>query len=100
MDHLTCDRCGGGLLLDEDVRYEVKIEVKAAYDVLELTAEDIQRDHTEEIRRLQEQAARMTEQELEDQVYKVFHLDLCATCQKRYIRDPFNLTPGAPQSGS
>ena len=32
MDKLTCDLCGQGLLLDSAVRYEVKIEVKAAYD--------------------------------------------------------------------
>jgi len=41
MDRLTCDRCGSGLLLDAPVRYEVRIEVKSAYDPLELTEEDL-----------------------------------------------------------
>ena len=46
MDHLTCDRCGNGLLLDAPVRYEVRIEVKSAYDPLELTREDLDRAGT------------------------------------------------------
>jgi hypothetical protein len=32
MNHSTCDGCGGELLTDSEVRYEVRIEVKAAYD--------------------------------------------------------------------
>ena len=43
MDHLTCDRCGGGLLLDAPVRYEVRIEVKSASDPLEVMQEDLDR---------------------------------------------------------
>ena len=31
MNHSTCDGCGGELLTDSEVRYEVRIEVKAAY---------------------------------------------------------------------
>jgi len=34
MGHRTCDQCGQELLKDIPVRYEVKIEVKAAYDPL------------------------------------------------------------------
>lgn len=41
MDRLTCDRCGAGLLLDAPVRYEVRLEVKSAYDPLELSEEDL-----------------------------------------------------------
>ena len=40
MEGITCDRCGKSLLIDESVRYEVKIVVQAAYDPMELTAED------------------------------------------------------------
>ena len=88
MDHLTCDRCGKGLLLDEDVRYEVRIQVKSAYDPLELTADEIARDHAAEMRALLEKMKSMDAGDLEDQVHKEFELDLCAACQRDYIRDP------------
>ena len=41
MNHQTCDLCGQELLARSEVRYEVRIEVKAAYDPLEITEEDL-----------------------------------------------------------
>lgn len=91
MDRLTCDLCGNGLYHDVDVRYEVRIEVKAAYDVLEITRDDLEKDHDAEIDELLASAGSMTEEELEAQVYKKFLFDLCATCQRKYLRDPLGL---------
>jgi hypothetical protein len=80
--------CGKGLLVDEDVRYEVTIEVKSAYDPMEITDEDLKKDHITEIKRLLQQMAGMDQQELEDEVYKVFKFDLCRTCQKKFLKNP------------
>lgn len=88
MDGLTCDLCGKALLVYDSVRYEVRIEVYAAYDPLELTPDDLTQDHRAEIRRLLEQMADRDPQELEDSVHKAFRFDLCPTCQRRYLRDP------------
>jgi hypothetical protein len=88
MDRLTCDRCGKPLLVGEAVRYEARIQVYAAYDPLELTADDLARDHQAEIRALLDRMRDMDPQELEDSVFKEFRLDLCMACQRRFLRDP------------
>lgn len=87
MDRLTCDRCGGGLLLDLPVRYEVSIEVKSAYDPLELTSEDLV-DAEAEMKRLIEKLRQVSPDAAQDEVYRKFRFDLCATCQKAYLKNP------------
>ncbi len=86
-----CDICGKALLIDEDVRYLLRIEVFAAYDPLELTKEDLQKATREEIGRLIEKMRDMSPEELEDSVYKKFAFQLCPVCQRRYIKDPLRL---------
>ena len=88
MIHYSCDMCGKGLLVDEEVRYIVKIEVYAAYDPLELTEEDLEQDHLQEISKLYEQTEGMSEDELQEEIYKNFRFDLCMTCQRQYLEDP------------
>ncbi len=88
MDHATCDLCGKVLLVHENARYEVRIQVYAAYDPMELTHEDLARDSREQLRRLLERLAEMDPQEIEDSVYKEFLFDLCPACQRRYLQRP------------
>lgn len=88
MFKFICDICGKGLLVEEDVRYEVKIEVKSAYDPMEITRNDLQKDFQNEILELLNLLAARDPQELQDEVYKVFQFDLCRQCQKRYIQNP------------
>jgi len=88
MLHYSCDMCGKQLLVEEDVRYVVKIEAFAAADPLEITEEDLEKDHLIEISKLIKQLEQMDPQELEDQVYKSFRFDLCPECHRRYLRDP------------
>ncbi len=87
MDRLTCDRCGGGLLLDAPVRYEVRIEVKSAYDPLELTTEDLAKA-ADELKRAIEALQGYSAQKAQDEVYREFRFDLCAGCQKEYLKAP------------
>lgn len=98
MDGLTCDVCGKALLVDQPVRYEVRIEVYAAYDPLELTPDDLTRDHRAAIRRLLARMEAMDPQELEDSVHKAFRFDLCPACQRRYLRDPLRLGAAAEET--
>lgn len=88
MHGISCDRCGKPLLIGERVRYLVRIEVKAAYDPLELTREDLEGDLQAEIRRLIERMKEMDPQALEDQVYKSMSFDLCMACQRGFVGDP------------
>ena len=92
MAGFCCDMCGKPLLVDSGVRYIARIEVFAAYDPMELTADDLKRDHLKEIRELAQRLAERDPQELEDQVYKSFTFDLCPECQKEYLKHPL---PGA-----
>ena len=98
MDRLTCDLCGKRLLADEPVRYEARIQVYAAYDPLELTPDDLTRDHRAEIRALLAQLRHADPQEIEDSVHKEFRFDLCMACQRRYLRDPLPRHGGRPRS--
>ncbi len=94
MDRLTCDRCGRGLLLDAPVRYEVDIQVKAAYDPLELTEEDLA-GAEEEMKRLIERLKTYSPEAAQDEVYRRFRFDLCSTCQKAYLKNPLG-SEGTP----
>lgn len=88
MDGITCDVCGKELLVDEDTRYVVKIQVYAAYDPMELTADEVARDRSQELAELLRQLEEMDAEELQDQVARCFQFDLCPACQKRYLAEP------------
>ena len=77
MDHSTCDSCGRQLLVESEVRYEVAIEVKAAYDPLEISADDLNRDYRAEIARALRQLEGLSAEEAENGVYLSFAFDLC-----------------------
>jgi hypothetical protein len=89
MNHATCDSCGRQLLTNSDVRYEVSIQVKAAYDPMEVSAEDLEKDYRAEIAKVLRQLGQLeglSAAEAQNQVYRAFDFDLCAACQRRYIR--------------
>lgn len=86
MLHQTCDLCGQELLLKSEVRYEVRIEVKAAYDPLELGDEDL--DFRAEIAKVLRQLEGISDAEAQAQVYTLFEFDLCLACQRKYVKNP------------
>lgn len=83
---LTCDVCGKTLLLDEEVRYIVNIEVFAAYDPMEITDADLKRDLEKELRDLVKRMETMDPEKAQDSVYRRFRFHLCPACQKEYLR--------------
>ena len=93
VDGLYCDMCGKELLADEDTRYILKIEIYAAYDPMELTAEDVAEDKSDEMEKLLKRVAAMDARELQDQVYQRFRFHLCPACRKTYAAKPL---PGGP----
>jgi len=86
-----CDRCGRPIE-SEDTRYIARIQVAAAADPIEISAEDLLQDHTGEIDRLLKQCAGMTEEELMQDVFVEFQFDLCRRCQKAYVANPLGVT--------
>ena len=58
MNRIICDLCGQELLKASKVRYEVKIEVKAAYDPLNITDEGLHQDFQAEFAKVLAQLRR------------------------------------------
>jgi hypothetical protein len=90
----VCDRCGqtlekGGL------RFIAKVQVFAAYDPLEITFEDLARDHRRDIEQVLEQCEGLTEQELMRDVFVQHYYDLCPACQRAYLAAPLACGPPA-----
>ena len=92
MMRLTCDLCGKTLLIDEDVRYIVNIEVFAAYDPMELTEEDLRKDYRKELQDLVRRLEEMDPEKAQDSVYRKFEFQLCPKCQRKYLEDPLGRT--------
>ena len=93
MEGIVCDGCGEGLLLQESVRYVVKLEGYAAYDPLELTRQDVERDLTCEFRGVLEELENLEADAAQDQVHRSFQFDLCGSCWRRYVKDPLRGLP-------
>ena len=88
MIRYRCDKCGKDLPSGTADRFVVRIEVFAAEGPLEITAEDLEKDHRAEIRRTIEQLSKTPLDEVEDKVYRSFRFDLCGRCHAEYLRDP------------
>jgi len=55
---------------------------------LEITDQDLAKDIRAEIARLFRQLDGISEEEVQNEVYRQFEFDLCATCQRKYVRQP------------
>ncbi|MGH7319300.1 MAG: hypothetical protein ACRELA_06700 [Candidatus Rokuibacteriota bacterium] len=69
------------------MRYEVRIEVRSAYDPLEITPDDLVRAERE-LREVLERLKTYSAAQAQDEVYREFHFDLCATCQRAFLMEP------------
>lgn len=92
MVKITCDGCGTELKLGS-LRYRVKIDVKAAYDELEIGLYDLVRDHRKELLDLIEKFKDKHPKDLEATVYKHFEFDLCPRCHRAYLANPLRFHP-------
>jgi hypothetical protein len=90
MDGLVCDACGATLLVDEEVRYVLEIAGFAAYDPMEITRGDLEKDLEGEMKRLLDSMSGLSAEEAQDQVHRAFRFDLCPRCWRSYIRDPLS----------
>ena len=87
-----CDGCGKELP-KEALRYTVSIDVRAAYDEIEVHLLDLVTDHRQEMLDLIERLKHRDPQEIEEQVYKKLSLDLCPRCQKAFLKSPLRFHP-------
>ena len=98
MIHYTCDVCGAALP-GGSLRYIAKIDVYAAYDTLEIRREDLERDIGYELRELFERMKDVDPEKLLREVYANFRFDLCARCQREYVKDPLTGLRRGRESG-
>jgi len=87
-----CDGCGREIP-KKALRYTVEIDVRAAYDKLEVSLVELVRDHRGELLALIEKLKSKSPEELEESVYKNIKLDLCPSCQRAFIRNPLRFHP-------
>ena len=87
-----CDGCGVELA-QKALRYTVTIDVRAAYDQIEVGLADLMRDFRAELIQLIERLKDKPPQELEESVYKCIKLDLCPSCQRAFLRSPLRFHP-------
>lgn len=83
--HFSCDLCGKGLIEGSDARYVVNLEVHAAHDPTELTEEDLDSDHLEDLSQMLSDDTADTEPA---PTYKKLRFDLCSGCHKKFLADP------------
>ena len=85
MLHFTCDLCGQQL---SDQRFVAKLEVYPAFDPEQISEEDLDSDHLQEIAELIEHMELTGEKQVDDCSTQNFRFDLCPTCQQKYVKDP------------
>ncbi|MBX3396938.1 MAG: hypothetical protein KF841_16405 [Phycisphaerae bacterium] len=88
MIRYRCDGCDEDLARDGSNHFIVKIDAFAAAGKLEFTREELERDHAAEMKRLLEELASRSPDDIEDQVYRAMRYDLCPACHRRFLLDP------------
>jgi hypothetical protein len=89
MLHFSCDICSKDLTPDGTPRYVVKMESFAATDPAQLTDEDMEADHVEEMAQLLS-AIELGEEdtpELPPACLKL-RFDMCPVCYRKFVKDP------------
>lgn len=87
-----CDGCGKDIP-PKTLRYTVTIDVKAAYDKIEVGLAELIQDHRKEILDLIQRLESQSADEVESSVYKRLKLDLCPSCQRAYLINPIHFHP-------
>lgn len=90
MLHFSCDVCGKDLP-EQAARYVVKMEAFAAQHPAQLTDDDLDADHVEEMAQLLteiENGDRPAPEELPSCSKQRF--DLCPGCYRKFLKDPLN----------
>jgi hypothetical protein len=86
MIHHSCDRCHRLIDSDNEIRYVLSVEIKAAIEPgYELTTTG---EHLEELGDLLEQLGERDCNEIRDAVYQSHRYDLCSNCRREYLENP------------
>ena len=87
MVHFTCDLCGKDLNASGDSRYVVKIEVFADFDPNQITKDDLDDDHMEQISEMLQRDETLGDDSVEP-IRHGFRFDLCPCCRAKFVKNP------------
>jgi len=93
MLHVTCDLCGKDIVVGEDHRYVVKMEVFAGHDPAQITESDLDDDHMEAVSEMLRETEEDYDPNAAAPAYKNFRYDLCPECHKKFVRNPLSREP-------
>ncbi len=88
MIHYSCDRCKRSIDPCEEIRYVVRVEVRAAMDFGEATDDDADRDDLMEIHELLERSEDLASPLVDHDVYHQRRFDLCPDCYRKFSKNP------------
>lgn len=85
MLHFSCDGCGKPL---GDDRYVLRIEAYPAFDPEQLQEADLDVDHLQEVAQTLAEVDECATSPEDEHRSRQYRFDLCATCHKKFLRDP------------
>ena len=88
MMHFSCDLCGKDMTPVGVERYVLKMEAFAAATPVELTDDDLETDHVEEMARLLCEMEDADEEPDPLPTCKKMRFDLCRACFGKFVNDP------------
>ena len=86
--HYTCDRCKRVIDPQDELRYVIRMEVRAAMDLAETGDDHDDRDHLLEVHEILESVDDLADDEIADDIYQQLRFDLCPECYRRFIKSP------------
>ncbi len=88
MIHFSCDRCKRVLDPVEDLRYVVKLEVRAVMDAAAMDEAEDDRDHLLEVHEILERTEDLEGALVGDDIYQRSRYDLCPQCYRAFSKNP------------
>lgn len=86
--HFSCDRCKRTIDAAEQLRYVVRIEIRAALDFEDAIDDEAGRDHLMQIEEILDCAEDGSSDFVSDDVYQQKRFDLCPGCYRKFVRNP------------
>ena len=86
--HYSCDRCKRVIESEEEMRYVVRMEVRAAFDGTHVEVDQDDRDHLLEVHEILEAVDDFEDEGGTEEVCQQLKFDLCPECYRRFIKTP------------
>ncbi len=93
MINYSCDRCKRKINSQEEFRYVVRMEVRAALDFGPGSDDEADRDQLMELHEILELAEDDEADLIDDELYQQLRYDLCPECYRKFMRNPMGREP-------